>query len=152
MGARTVDAKDGAVPLPIVRLNRVILLVGVLIGLSLRQPLVTTALLVVLAPTVVVGARGSLIVALGRRLLAAQIDAAFAVGDVEDRRLMRFNNTIAVVLLALAQGAFLLGAMALGWALALAVAAAAAVALAGFCVGCFLYYQLRLNRYRLFNA
>ncbi len=139
-------------PMPIVRLNRVILLVGVLIGCSLRQPLVTTTLLVVLAPTVVVGTRGSLVVALGRRLLAAQIEAALAAGDVEDRRLMRFNNTIAVLLLALAQGAFLLGATTLGWALALAVAAAAAVALAGFCVGYFLYYQFRLNRYRLFGA
>jgi len=152
MGARTVDTRGGAVPMPIVRLNRVILLVGVLIGFALRQPVLTTALLLVLAPTVVVGARGSLVVALGRRLLAAQIDAALAAGDVEDRRLMRFNNTIAVLLLALAQGAFLLGAAALGWALSLAVAAAAAVALAGFCVGCFLYYQFRLNRYRLFGA
>jgi hypothetical protein len=29
------------------------------------------------------------------------------------------------------------------------VALAAGVALAGFCVGCFIYYQLKLQRYRL---
>jgi hypothetical protein len=26
------------------------------------------------------------------------------------------------------------------------------LAIAGFCVGCFLYYQFKLNRYRLFGA
>ena len=64
---------------------------------------------------------------------------------------MRFNNLIATLLLGFAQVAFILGAPVVGWALALMVAVAASVALAGFCVGCFIYYQFRLQRYRVFG-
>jgi hypothetical protein len=39
-----------------------------------------------------------------------------------------------------------------GWFLALMVAAAASIALAGFCIGCFLYYQFKLQRFRLFGT
>jgi hypothetical protein len=44
-----------------------------------------------------------------------------------------------------------LGVPVVGWIFALMVAAAAGVALAGFCVGCFMYYQFNLQRYRLFG-
>ncbi len=64
---------------------------------------------------------------------------------------MRFNNTIAAILLGGAQLAFLLGFDVIGWLLSAAVAVAAGVALAGFCLGCFLYFRYRMNRYRLFG-
>ncbi len=137
---------DG-VPMPIVTLNRWVLLLGVAVGLVTQQPLVTTLLCVLLLPAVLFGQRGSLIAALGRRLFARAIPGA----EREDRRLMRFNNSIALILLAAAQLAFLAGAPLIGWALALMVAVAAGVALAGFCVGCFLYYQFKLQRSRLFR-
>jgi hypothetical protein len=140
------DCADG-VPLPIVRLNRWTLLVGIVAGLLLRQPLFTTVLWLLLLPAVLGGQRWSPIFRLGSWLFARQIPTA----EREDRRLMRFNNLIAFAMLGLAQVAFLLGAALVGWALALCVAGAAAVALAGFCIGCFLYYQFRLNRTRLFG-
>ena len=65
---------------------------------------------------------------------------------------MRFNNSIAVVLLGLAQVAFLLGVPVAGWTLSLMVAVAAGVALAGFCFGCFLFLRFRLYRYRLLGS
>jgi Domain of unknown function (DUF4395) len=120
----------GDVPMPIVRLNRWVLVVGIVLGLL---------------PAVVIGQRASLIFRVGKRLFARQLPTA----EREDRRLMRFNNTIALALLGLAQVAFLIGAPLVGWVLAGMVAGAAGVALAGFCVGCFIYYQLKLNRYRL---
>ncbi len=138
---------DG-IPLPVVRLNRSILVVGIIGGFLAQQPLVTTLLLALLVPAVIFGPRGSLIAILGERLFAARIAGA----EREDRRLIRFNNTIAVILLGLAQLAFLLGAPIVGWALAGMVAVAASVALAGFCVGCFLYFQFKLQRTRLFGA
>lgn len=138
--------EDG-VPLPIVTLNRSVLLAGVALGLIAQQPLLTTLLCLLLLPAVIVGQRGSPIASVGRRLFARQILTA----EREDRRLMRFNNTIALVLLGAAQVAFLAGLPVLGWALALMVGVAAAVALAGFCFGCFLYYQLKLHRYRIFG-
>ncbi|HEY0734406.1 MAG TPA: DUF4395 domain-containing protein [Herpetosiphonaceae bacterium] len=138
--------EDG-VPLPIVTLNRSVLLAGVAIGLLAQQPLLTTLLFLLLLPAVIFGQRGSPIAAVGRRLFARQIQTA----EREDRRLMRFNNTIALVLLGAAQIAFLAGLPLLGWSFALMVGIAAGVALAGFCFGCFLYYQLKLHRYRIFG-
>jgi hypothetical protein len=139
------------IPLPIVKLNRWVLVVGVLSGLLLQQPLFTTALFAVILSAVLFGRRGSLIFQIGKRLLAKRNATAQREGRVEDPRLMRFNNTIAAILLGGAQLAFLFGLSVVGWALSLAVAIAAGVALAGFCLGCFLYFRYRMNRYRLFG-
>lgn len=135
------------IPLPIVKLNRWVLLVSILGALLLQLPWITTLLFLLILPAVLFGQRASLIYKLGRRLFASQL----ALAEREDRRLQRFNNSIALLLLGGAQVAFLLGRPLLGWALSLAVAAAAGVALLGFCLGCFLYYQFKLNRYRLFG-
>jgi hypothetical protein len=136
------------IPMPIVRLNRWTLLTGIVLGLVLQQPLLTTFLFLILLPAALYGQRRSLIFQVGKRLLASRIAGA----EGEDRRLMRFNNSIAVVLLGLAQVAFLLGFAAAGWALSLVVAAAAALALAGFCFGCFLFLRFKLYRYRLLGS
>ena len=143
--------RDRDIPLPIVQLNRWVLVVGVVGGLILQQPLLTTALFLVVLSAVLFGRRGSLIFQVGRRLLAKRNAEALNAGEVEDPRLMRFNNTIAAILLGGAQLAFLLGLEAVGWGLSLAVASAAGVALAGFCVGCFFYYRYRVYRSRLFG-
>jgi Domain of unknown function (DUF4395) len=140
------------IPLPIVKLNRWILVTGVLSGLLLRQPLLTTALFAVMLSAALLGRRGSPIFWVGKRLLAKRNAAARREGRVEDPQLVRFNNTIAAVLLGGAQLAFLFDLEVVGWALSLAVALAAGVALAGFCLGCFLYFRYRMNRYRLFRG
>jgi hypothetical protein len=139
-----VPARDG-IPMPIVTLNRAALFGGIAIGLALRQPLWTTTLFVILLPAALFGRRASLFYLLGRILLAKWIPAS----EREDPRLMRFNNSLSAALLGAAQIAFLLRAWMLGWVLAGMVALAAGLALAGFCVGCLLYYQLKLRRYRL---
>ena len=135
---------DG-IPMPIVKLNRWLLLGGIAAGFLTQQPLFTTALFLLLLPAVVFGRRGSLVVLVGRRLFAKKIPTA----EREDFRLARFNNAIATVLLGAAQIAFLLGEPIVGWILSGMVALAAAIALAGFCVGCFLYFQFKMQRYRL---
>ena len=140
------DCADG-IPIPIVKLNRWVIVVSVIVALILQQPLITTALFVVLLLATVFGPRGSLIFQVGKRVFAKQNLTA----PREDRRLMRFNNTIAVVMLGIAQIAFVAGAPVVGWALAIAIVIAASVALAGFCIGCFFYYQFRLQKTRLFG-
>ena len=136
------------VPQPIVNLNRWTLVTGVIAGLILQQPLFTTALFLILLPAVLFGQRASLIFQFGKRFLPGTETGAPGV----DRRLMKFNNTIAVVMFGSAQMAFLLGATVLGWAFSLMVAVAAGVALAGYCVGCTIYYRFKVYKYRLFGA
>ncbi len=136
------------IPLPIVVLNRWTIVVSLVTGFLLHQPLISTALFVVLLAAVVVGPRGSLIFQVGKRLFARQILSA----EREDRRLMRFNNSIAVAILAVAQVAFALGLPVVGWALCGLLVTAAGVALVGFCWGCYLFYQFKLQRYRIFGT
>ena len=135
------------IPLPIVKLNRATLLVGIVAALLFQQPLVTTVLFIIILLAAVFGRKGSLVFFLGSRLFARQnLTAA-----TEDPKLMRFNNSIAAVLLGSAQIAFLSGSPLVGWIFSGVVAVAASVALAGFCFGCFLFYQFNLQRFRLFG-
>lgn len=137
---------DG-VPMPIVVLNRWTLLVGVLLALLTQQPWITTLLFLLLAAAAFGGPRYSLVARVGRNLFRDRLPSA----EREDMQLARFNNGIALSLLGLAQLAFVAGLPALGWIFCLMVAVAAGVALAGFCVGCFLFFQFRMLRYRLFG-
>ncbi|ADH62519.1 MAG: DUF4395 domain-containing protein [Deinococcota bacterium] len=68
----------------------------------------------------------------------------------EDPRPHRFARTVGAVFLGLSGLLFLLGVPVAGWGLAIIVALLAAINLTtGFCLGCFLYFQLRLLRFRL---
>jgi len=66
----------------------------------------------------------------------------------EDPAQQRFNQLIAVSLLALGIISFSAGWTAAGYALTAMVAAAAFVALLGFCVGCFIHYQWSQYKHR----
>ena len=135
------------IPLPIVKLNRWVLLIGIVTAIITQQPIVTTALFFIILSAVVFGKNGSLIFIIGSRIFAKQN----ANAAIEDPRLMRFNNSIAAILLGGAQIAFLAGVPLTGWILSGVVAVAATVALSGFCFGCFLFYQFNLQRFKLFG-
>jgi membrane associated rhomboid family serine protease len=124
-----------------------VLLAGITTAIVIQQPVITTLLFVVILGAVVFGSKGSLIFIIGSRLFAKQNKSA----AIEDPKLMRFNNSIAAILLGGAQIAFLLGLPLTGWILSGFVAIAAAVALGGFCFGCFLFYQFNLQRYKIFG-
>ncbi|MAT43869.1 MAG: hypothetical protein CL609_16160 [Anaerolineaceae bacterium] len=135
------------IPLPIVNFNRALLTGGILIALIFQQAWITTLLFLLLLPTTLFGRKYSLIYMVGRVLFKKQIPNA----EREDQQLQRFNNTIATTLLGIAQILFAVNLPIGGWIFAVMVMLASGVALAGFCVGCFLYYQFKLNRYRLFG-
>ena len=137
--------QPAGVPMPIVKLNRWILLVGIILALIIQQPLIITLLFLILLPPLIIGQRWSPVGMVGKLIFAQKIPSA----EREDLRLSKFNNTIAAGLLFLAQLAFLFGAPVLGWVLSLLVALAAAIALMGYCVGCFLYFQYNQLRFRL---
>ena len=146
--ATMANGRGLSIPLPIVALNRATIVISIVAGLALGLPLITTALLAVLAAALLFGPRGSLIFRVGDRLLSRQVAIALETGQTEEAVLMRFNNSIAVVMLGLAQVAFLAGQPFVGWLLAALVAVAATVALAGFCVGCVIFFRLRMLQYR----
>jgi hypothetical protein len=141
------EKNSDAIPLPVVQLNRTVLLASVIGAIALQQHVFITLLFLIILPAVLFGRRASLIYGIGSHLLARQNEGAL----VENPQLMRFNNAIAAILLGAAQLAFLLGAPSTGWILAGMVGIAAGVALGGFCFGCFLYYQFNLQRYRFFG-
>jgi uncharacterized membrane protein len=148
MSSSTTSATCVGIPLPIVKLNRVVLLAGIAFAIVFQLPMVTTVLFFIILSAVVFGKNGSLIFFVGSRLFAKQNMTA----ESEDPRLMRFNNSIAAILLGGAQIAFISGAPLVGWILSGMVAVAATIALAGFCFGCFLFYQFKLQRFRLFGS
>lgn len=135
------------IPMPIVTLNRSMLLTGITLGYLFQQPLVTTVLFLVVLPAVLWGQKASLIYLAGSRLFAKLNRNA----ETESPLLMRFNNSIAVIMLGAAQLAFLFGATQTGWIISGMVALAALVALCGFCFGCYLYFQFNMQRFRLFG-
>jgi hypothetical protein len=145
---QTPQTCESLIPLPIVRLNRLTILVGVILAYVLHAPLITTAVFVIVALAAAFGRRASLVYAIGRLVLRPSGSAS----DGEDPRLMRFNNTLAAIILGAAQLAFLLHAPLAGWLFSGIAALAAAVALAGFCFGCFLFYQFKLNQARFFGS
>lgn len=133
--------------MPIVTLNRSIIVTSAVLALLTQQSLIITALFALLLPASLFGRRASPIHWFGRQLLAKQIAQPHTL--IEDPQTQRFNNILATLLLGFAQLAFLMQNPALGWAFVGMVLVAATVALLGFCVGCFFYYQFQLNRYRL---
>ena len=147
MSATKTSTTCVGIPFPIVKLNRWVLLVGISTAIIIQQPIITTLLFFIILSSVVFGKTGSLIYIIGARIFAKQNETA----PTEDPRLMRFNNSIAAILLGGAQIAFLAGATLTGWILSGFVAVAATVALSGFCFGCFLFYQFNLQRFKLFG-
>ncbi len=133
--------------MPIVTLNRSLIVTGAALALLTQQPLISTALFALILPAAILGRRASLVYWLGKRLLARQIAQPDVL--IEDPQTQRFNNILATLMLGFAQLAFVIQNPALGWVFVGMVLVAATVALLGFCVGCFIYYQLRLNRHRL---
>lgn len=148
MSNHITDQKILGIPMPIVTLNRAILCFGILLAIATQQIWITTLLFLILLPAVVFGRKYSVIYQLGVKLFKNKIQNA----EYEDASLQRFNNGIATFLLGISQIAFLFSQYLTGWIFSGMVMLASGVALAGFCVGCFLYYQFKLQKYRIFRS
>ncbi len=142
-----ISLKSG-IPMPIITFNRAFLTITMLIAIFTGQIWITSIVLLILLPVTLFGRKFSLIYHTGQFFLKNQIIDV----ELEDATLQRFNNTIATSFLGFAQIAFAVSQPVLGWIFAGMVALASGVALSGFCVGCFLYYQFKLQRYRLFKS
>lgn len=67
----------------------------------------------------------------------------------EDRTQQKFNSVIAITCLALAFIGFTVGNAILGYTFAIMVALASFIAILGFCIGCFLFFQLNQLKHKL---
>jgi hypothetical protein len=135
------------VPVPIVTLSRWIYVIVLSAALILQQPWLTTVILALVLPPVLWGRKWNLIGMIGRKIYGESLRTA----EREDRSLIHFNNLILVILLGAAQIAFLLGYSLFGWILTGMCIGAAGLALMGFCIGCVIYYQFKLARYKFFG-
>lgn len=133
--------------MPLVTFSRWVYVVVLVAAFALQQPWLTTLVLALVLPGLIWGRQANLLAHLGRRIFGASLAQAVR----EDRRLIYFNNLLLVVMLGLAQPAFWLGQPMIGWALTGMVAAAAGLALAGYCIGCTLFYQFKLYQYKVFG-
>ncbi|MFJ7408026.1 MULTISPECIES: DUF4395 domain-containing protein [unclassified Lysinibacillus] len=66
----------------------------------------------------------------------------------EDAQQQKFNSSIATICLAGGLVAFLFNWQVVGYVFTTMVAIASSVAIAGFCIGCFLHFQLKQRQYR----
>lgn len=136
------------IPLPVVNFSRAVYSVALTTALVLQQPIITSVLLLVVTLGVVGGARWNVLGRLGRIIFGKRIAANPAV-PLEDARLIRFNNLIVIGLLVAAQVAFWATRTPIaGWIAVGLIIAASIAALAGYCVGCVVYYQFKLHKYK----
>jgi hypothetical protein len=126
------------IPVPYVRSNQAGIVLFVLLAILLHQPLLIILLWVIQVVPLIWGIRANIFVRIAKPFLTNKVEGA----QTESQELLRFNNSIAVILLSIAVICFFFNwASIAGYIFAGMVAVAALIAICGFCVGCFLYYQ-----------
>jgi hypothetical protein len=126
------------IPIPYVRSNQVGIVLFVLLAILLQQPILIIILWALQVIPMVLGLRANLFIKIAKPFLTNKIQGA----QTESQELLRFNNSIAVVLLSIAVICFCISWSSIaGYLFAALVGIAASIAICGFCIGCFLYYQ-----------
>ncbi|MCU6797902.1 MULTISPECIES: DUF4395 domain-containing protein [Paenibacillus] len=126
------------IPIPYVRSNQVGIVLFVLLAILLQQPILIIILWALQVIPMVLGLRANLFINIAKPFLTNKIQGA----QTESQELLRFNNSIAVVLLSIAVICFCFSWSSIaGYLFAAMVGIAASIAICGFCIGCFLYYQ-----------
>jgi hypothetical protein len=124
-----------------IKFSQLVLTTGIVLAAIVRAPWLIAALAVALAASAAAPARSPFRLLYQR--LAVPLGVARPRPVPDDPAPHRFAQGVGAACLAAATGLFLAGATTLGWVLAGLVAVLAMLnVLAGFCAGCFLYYQL----------
>ena len=132
------------VPLPILTFSRWVYFAILSIGIITQEPLGVTFLFLLLIPSAIYGRKANIISLAGKYFLSKEIPGSLK----EDRRLIQFNNFLLITILLLAQIFFIAGNKVIGWGLVFMGIAATGLALAGYCVGCVLYFKFKLYKYK----
>jgi len=131
--ASSFDCAD-EVPLHWVRGNQIGILISVVVWALTQQPWVLAVPLAVQLVGRTAGVKYNAFV----RLLAPLLPAS---KKTESRELLRFNNLLAILFLAVALAALLAGMQTVAYVFLAMLTVAVVAALSGFCVGCFVYFH-----------
>ncbi|MEE1131649.1 MAG: DUF4395 domain-containing protein [Caryophanon sp.] len=130
-----------SIPRPVVRTNQVVIFATSVLTI------VTGQALLLLIPLIanLLGLVGFNPIMRIAALCLRKPKSSYIPEDVDQQR---FNSYIAIACLALSFVGFMLGADVIGYAFSAMVAIASGIALCGFCIGCFLHFQLKQWQYR----
>lgn len=128
------------IPLPLIKANQAGIVLFVVIALASQQPWWIYALFLIQLAGLAFGPRASLFILLARSALT---DERLKRSETQAAELARFNQTIAVLLLGLSTVFHLAGWSWPGHIASGMVGLAALAALAGYCIGCTIYYQYK---------
>ncbi|WP_078555685.1 DUF4395 domain-containing protein [Bacillus alkalicellulosilyticus] len=132
------------IPIYLVKSNQLMMVTLTVSALLLQSwPIVALTLVLVLI-SLIFGGKANIAFMIAKKLNKKDRSTE----ETESVELTRFNQTIAAILLAIGLGILLAGHWS-GWILVAMVTVAATIALLGFCVGCFMYFQLKKMRYQL---
>ncbi len=131
------------IPILYIRANQTGIVALAILAILTQQPLMIGLLLIIESVGLLFGLKANLFVRLAKPFLKVKDK-----GQTEARELARFNNSLAVIFLSLSSLFFVLGWPVAGFITVGVLGFVAFVAICGFCLGCFLYYQFKMLKFR----
>ncbi|WP_040952073.1 DUF4395 domain-containing protein [Gorillibacterium massiliense] len=125
------------IPVPYVKANQTGIVLTVAAAFLFQEPWAIAALWAIQVIGLLTHGKGNLFVLIGKSFLQT------TSSRTEAYELQRFNNTLAVLFLTLSLLSFGLGWTVAGYVFAVMLFAAAGAALAGYCIGCTVYFQYK---------
>lgn len=134
-----------SIPRPLVRTNQWTIFLSVLATWIFQQPWILAIPLVANILGLAFNFNPVMKVA---RLFLRKAPSAYIPEDVTQQK---FNSCIAISCLFLGLIGFLFNLPVMGYIFTIMVAAASFIAILGFCIGCFIFFQINQYRYRRAN-
>ncbi|MGX9134540.1 DUF4395 domain-containing protein [Rummeliibacillus sp. JY-2-4R] len=135
--------KPISIPRPLVRVNQWVILISTITMWVLHQP--NILLIPLIANLMGLFFNFNPFMKLGRLFLKKK-PSAYIPEDIVQQK---FNSCIAITCLLLGYIGFEMDKPVMGYVFTVMVALASGIAILGFCIGCFIFFQLNQFRYKL---
>jgi len=127
------------IPIPLVRANQIMLIIGNVLALLTGSYWIVTALFIITISSLIFGPRANLAFRIVRPILGSRLFYA----PSESVELQRFNQLIATTCMALATIILWTTGFWIGWIFCIFVIIAATAAVMGHCIGCLIYFPYK---------
>lgn len=127
------------IPMALIKANQLGIVILTISSIVFRQPLIIYILFGIEITGLLFGLKWNLFVRIAKLIFKDSINGS----QTQAAELTKFNNTLAVLFLLISGLLLIIGYGIAGYIIAAVLAVVVIVALSGFCVGCFLYYQLK---------